>query len=286
MRITSTAFLLLLLPALATTGVARAEAPAPVAASPVAVHEVHVVAAGSLTGAFNAMIADYQKAHPGPIATQWGPSGVLRDKLEQGEPFDIFASAALPHAEALTDKGLSGPSVLFARNALCAIVPASSDVTTATLVETLLKPQTRVGTSTPKADPGGDYTWELFGLIDKAHPGAYAALSGKAQQLFGGAATTAPVGGRHRLAIALDDGTIDVAIYYCSGGQAMLAKEPGKFHMLALPADLAVGPEYGLTLAEGAPPEAADFALYILSPAGQKTLAAFGFIPVTLPAAH
>jgi ABC-type molybdate transport system substrate-binding protein len=104
----------------------------------------------------------------------------------------------------LTDKTISGPSVLFARNALCAITPTASTVTTDTLVEFLLKPETRLATSTPKADPGGDYTWRLFELNDRYRPGAFAALAGKAQQLFGGATTTTLVNGRHRLSLALD----------------------------------------------------------------------------------
>lgn len=256
--------------------------------APAAAEDIRVVAAGSLIGAFNAMIADYGRTHPEDhVATRWGPSGVLRTELENGGAFDIFASAALPHAQALTEKGLASASVLFARNALCVIAPVGgAELATDTLVETLLKPETRLATSTPKADPGGDYTWQLFELIDKQRPGAFTALSGKAQQVFGGAATTGSVDGRHRLAVALTQGTADVAIYYCSGTQEISKAEPGRFKVLALPKDLAVGPEYGLTLSNTASLQAADFAMYILSPAGQKTLADYGFIPVTLPAAR
>ncbi len=80
--------------------------------------EIKLVAAGSLTDAFNAMIADYGKTHPVHFKTVWGPSGTLRDALEKGEPFDIFASAALKHAETLSDESISTPSALFVRNAL------------------------------------------------------------------------------------------------------------------------------------------------------------------------
>ena len=251
--------------------------------------EIRVVAAGSLIGAFNAMIADYARAHPNDrVVTKWGPSGVLRDELENGAPFDIFASAALPHAQALTNKGISSDSVLFARNTLCVIAPANKAVLSAdTVVETLLKPETRVATSTPKADPGGDYTWQLFELIGKEKPGAYAVLTGKAQQVFGGATTTSPAeGGKHRLAAALLGGSADVAIYYCSGTQEMAKADLDRFQVVPLPANLAIGAEYGLTLSKHASPADADFAMYILSPAGQKTLKAFGFIPVTLPAGN
>ncbi len=245
--------------------------------------EVKLVAAGSLTDAFNALIAEYATSHAVHIDTIWGPSGVLRDSLEKGEAFDIFASAALPHAQSLSDDAISGPSVLFVRNALCAVVPEVSAVTSETLVDFLLKPQTRLATSTPKSDPGGDYTWRLFELIDKTHSGAYAALSGKAQQVFGGATTTSPVNGRHRLSLALDDGLADIVIYYCSAGHQMTTQSTGKYKMLSLPPELAVGAEYGLTISTKASRAAIDFALYILSPKGQKVLKEFGFIPVTFP---
>lgn len=81
------------------------------------------VAAGSLTGPFSQMISDYFQGEKQRVATVWGPSGVLRDRLEQGESFDVFASAVLPMADELTAKRLAGPTVLFARNALCAVGP-------------------------------------------------------------------------------------------------------------------------------------------------------------------
>lgn len=244
--------------------------------------EVRVVAAGSLTDAFNVIFADYKAARGVSVTPAWGPSGVLRERLQGGEPFDVFASAALPHAQALTDGGLSGPAVLFARNALCVVTTADREVGQAGLIDMLLRPDVRIGTSTPVADPGGDYTWELFRRIDAKQKGAFEILSGKAQQLFGGATTTAPVNGRHRLEIALAEHRIDAFVYYCSSAR-QIVKGAAQYRLIELPSDLAVGPEYGLTVSRKAGPDAAEFAMYLLSPRGQTTLRSFGFIPVTLP---
>src|ERR1700710_1390970 len=93
-------------------------------ASSASAAEIRVMAAGSLKDAFTAIFADYTKQYGGSFAPVWGPSGTLRERLQKGEAFDIFASAALPHAQALTDAGVSGPSVLFARNALCIVTTA------------------------------------------------------------------------------------------------------------------------------------------------------------------
>jgi len=252
-------------------------------ASSASAAEIRVLAAGSLKDAFTAVFTDYTKQYGRTFSPVWGPSGVLRERPQKGETFDIFASAALPHAQALTDAGISGPSVLFARNALCIVTDASRPVDTANLVETLLQPDIKIGTSTPVSDPAGDYTWEMFRKIDAQRPGSFDTLSKKAQQLFGGAATTAPINGRPRLLVALDDRQIDLFIYYCSGAREIVKASP-KYKSVALPPELSVGPEYGLTVSRKAAPGTADFAMYLLSPQGQSGLKSFGFIPVALPA--
>lgn len=245
--------------------------------------DIRVMAAGSLKDAFTAIFADFSKQYGASFAPVWGPSGTLLERLQKGEAFDVFASAALPHAQTLTDAGISGPSVLFTRNALCGVTTANNPVDTGNLVETLLKPDIRIGTSTPVSDPSGDYTWEIFHRIEASRPGAFKTLSEKAQQLIGGPTSPPAVNGRSPLLVALDERRIDLFIYYCSGAREMV-KASANYKSVALPEELSVGPEYGLTVSRTAQPAAADFAMYLLSPPGQATLKAFGFIPVALPA--
>jgi ABC-type molybdate transport system substrate-binding protein len=247
--------------------------------------DIKIMAAGSLKDVFTAIFADFTKQYGGSFAPVYGPSGGLRERLEKGEAFDVFASAALPHAQALTDANISGPSIMFTRNALCVVTEASRPLEPNNLVETLLKPEIRFGTSTPISDPAGDYTWEMFHKIDALKPGAFGTLSQKALQLFGGPTTTALVNGRPRPLVALDNHDVDLFIYYCSGAQ-QIVRESGKYKSVALPHELFVGPEYGLTLSRKAQPAAVDFAMYLMSPRGQATLKSFGLIPVALPAAQ
>jgi molybdate transport system substrate-binding protein len=253
------------------------------ASSSASAAEIRVMAAGSLKDAFTAVFADFSRQYGAGFVPVWGPSGVLRERLQKGEAFDVFASAALPHAQTLTDAGISGPSVLFIRNALCVVTTASNPVDTGNLIETLLRPETRIGTSTPVSDPSGDYTWEVFHRIDAQRPGAFKILSEKAQQLIGAPTSAPAVNGRSPLLVALDDRQIDLFIYYCSGAREIV-KASSNYKSVELPPELSVGPEYGLTVSLKAQPGAADFAMYLLSPQGQATLKAFGFIPVALPA--
>jgi molybdate transport system substrate-binding protein len=53
--------------------------------------------------------------------------------------------------------------------------------------------------------------------------------------------------------------------------------------VVPFPAELQVGPEYGLAILKDAQPSVLMLALTILSPDGQKVMAQHGFKPVTLP---
>jgi ABC-type molybdate transport system substrate-binding protein len=51
----------------------------------------------------------------------------------------------------------------------------------------------------------------------------------------------------------------------------------------ALPVELAVGADYGLTVLNGSSPQAYEFAMFILSIDGQRVLAKHGFAAPALP---
>jgi len=240
---------------------------------------VNILAAGSLKKAFSAIIADWQPGHPEtPVSMENGPAGWLRQRIEKGEAFDLYASAALAHAEAISQAGWSGPAVLFARNRLCALVKADNPVNSDSVVAYLLRPETRIATSTPKADPGGDYAWAFFQALEPAHPGAYAALTQRAQQLYGGPPD--PAKPAPSASALIGEGRIDIALGYCSG-MRQASGSPVKGIALPVPAPTA---EYGLAVSRHAGPGAAEFALFVLSATGQRILAEHGFLAVTLPA--
>lgn len=246
--------------------------------TPASAETIKVLAAGSLKKAFSALIVSWQSSHPqAPILMENGPAGWLRERIEKGEAFDLYVSAALSHAEALSQAGLTGPAVLFARNSLCALVKADNPVNSDSVEAMLLQPDTRIATSTPKSDPGGDYAWAYFHNLEKTHPGAYAALTQRAQQLYG--APPNPDKPSPSATTLISEGRIDIALGYCSGiGQ--ITDPAVKGIVLPRPAPTA---DYGLALSRLAGPASAEFALFILSPTGQRILAEYGFHSVTLP---
>src|SRR6516165_12114847 len=106
------------------------------------------------------------------VQGKYGPSGILKDEIARGAKADVFASANMTHPQTLAETGKSGPVVLFARNRLCALVRPGLPITTANLLDRMLDLNVRLGTSTPKADPSGDYALEVFDKAEVLRPGA------------------------------------------------------------------------------------------------------------------
>jgi molybdate transport system substrate-binding protein len=247
------------------------------AAEPVLLH-----AAGSLREALNEVAASYERVSGVKVIARYGASGTLREEIEHGAKAEVFAAANMEHPLALAKAGKSGPAALFARNQLCALARPGLSVDPGSLLDRMLEPPVKLGTSTPRADPSGDYAWEVFRKADFQRPGAYATLSHKALQLTGApSSVTAPVG-RNLYGMLVGQGRADLFLTYCTNALAAVRENPGQ-HMVALPDTLAVGADYGLTVTSTASPAAYRFAMYILSPDAQRILTSHGFAAPGVP---
>lgn len=244
-------------------------------AGPAGAAEVKLLAAGSLRGAMSEIAAAQ-----GGVVAAFGPSGLLRERIERGEVVDVFASANLAHPARLA-AARGRPMVLFARNRLCAAVRPGLAVTSETLLARMLDPAIVVGTSTPRADPSGDYAWQVFERAEAVRPGARAALEAKARQLVGGPASAPIPPGRSAYAFHLGQGNADIFLSYCTNARNA-AQELAGATTVALPPELAVGAELGLVVLTDAT-AAFNFALFVLSPAGQAILARHGFEAPSAP---
>lgn len=244
--------------------------------------ELRVFAAGSLSAAITAIAAAFTASGGPRVATVFGPSGLLRQRIEKGEPAAVFASADVDHPQALARAGRSGPAIVFARNRLCALTAPGVDVTSDTLLDRMLDPKVKLGTSTPKADPSGDYAWQLFEKAEKIRPGAFAALDAKALKLAGGANTPQPPRGRTLYGMLIAERKADIFLTYCTNA-ALAAREVEGARVVAIPEPLAVGASYALTVVDPSQPGAERFALFVISIRGQEILAQHGFTPVASP---
>ena len=239
---------------------------------------VHLYAAGSLRAALTELAEAFEASGGAKVEATFGPSGLLRERIEKGERADVFASADMGHPRALAAAGRATPPVVFARNRLCALAAPGVEVTPGSLLDRMLDPTVKLGTSTPKADPSGDYAWQLFEKAEKLRPGAYDTLDAKALKLTGGPESPAPPADRTVYGMLITERKADIFLTYCTNAM-QAAREVAGAHMVAIPDALAVGADYGLTTTQSAPPGALALAKFITSPEGGRILARFGFAP-------
>ncbi|WP_332682526.1 molybdate ABC transporter substrate-binding protein [Bosea sp. (in: a-proteobacteria)] len=262
---------------LALAGLACLMAGIATAQEPVLLH-----AAGSLRGALTEVAQAFEAQTKLAMKPVYGASGLLHDRIAKGEAAEVFASANLEHPQALAQSGLAGPAVLFARNELCAFARGDFAVTSETLLERMLDPAVKLGTSTPKADPSGDYAFAVFARAEALKPGARAALEAKALQLTGSATSVPAPAGVNVYGHKLASGAADLFLAYCTNARPLAQEQPG-IRLVRLPPGLAVGADYGLTVLNGASPNGYRLAMFILSPQGQAILAKHGFSAPGLP---
>lgn len=238
-------------------------------------------AAGSLSVALAEVARSFKISAVGvPVATVFGPSGLLRERIERGETTDVFAPAAFEHAERLERAGRTqGSAIVFVRNRLCLLARPGIALSDRLVLDLLLDPDLKLGTSTPNADPSGDYAWALFRRAEILKPGSFTALSAKALKLVGGPSSAEPPAGLSSVSWHLRDGRADIFLSYCTSGARAQAELPGTT-IRDLPEPLAIGADYGLAVLSKKI-EASRFALYVMSPAGQAILARHGFMSVT-----
>jgi molybdate transport system substrate-binding protein len=242
---------------------------------------VEVFSAGSLREVVNALATEAAPGLDIEVKSTFGGSGLLRERIEKGEKPDLFMSADLGSPRKLEAQGRTVvPVVAIARNRMCIVSRRAAGVTAANLIDRLLATGVRVKTSTPVADPAGDYAWAIFDRIEALRPGSGAVLKSKAQALM--SAGSMPSGpGQNPYAALFNSGQIDLAITYCSG-VANLEKEVTDLASLPAPAGLDPHPVDGLAVLSTRP-AAMRLALYLLSEKGQAMVARARLVPIAAP---
>jgi molybdate transport system substrate-binding protein len=249
---------------------------------------VFVYAAGSLRAPLTQLARDFEAQATGvKVELVFGASGLLKDRIAaqtsaQAKPAHVFASANMEHPQALAATGRFATERRFTRNALCALTALPMEVRDDNLVSILLNPAVKLGISTPRADPSGDYTWQMFERIEAtgAGPkGSADALKAKALQLTGGPNSPAPPADRNVYGMQASNGQADIFITYCTNAAIARAEVPS-LRIVPIAAAINVSADYGMTVAGNAPPAAQAFAAHMLSPTGQAALQRAGFASV------
>lgn len=249
-----------------------------VASAAHAAETVEIFAAGSLRGVVGELAKEAGPALDIEVKSSFGGSGMMRERIEKGETPDLFLSADLGSPRKLEAAGRTVvPAIAFARNRMCILSRSSAHVTARNLVDRLLAKGVRVKTSTPVADPAGDYAWAIFDRIDAVRPGSGALLKSRAQDLMSLAATPTTPTQSAAAALFLSN-QVDMSITYCSAAPS-LEKEVSGLTSLVVPPQLDPHPLYGAAVLSNKP-QALRLALFLLSDKGQAIIAREGLVPL------
>ncbi len=138
-------------------------------AAPAAAQELVVSAAASLTNAFDAVKAEFERINPDVRVTpNYASSGALFRQIEQGAPVDVFASANPKWMNDTVRAGfvLESDVAVFAHNSLVLAVPAANPAAVAGVDDLKGERVQRIGVGTPETVPAGAYTKSSLEILD------------------------------------------------------------------------------------------------------------------------
>ncbi len=233
-------------------------------------HTLTVYAAASLTDAFTEIGGAFEAEHPAvTVVFNFGGSQNLRTQIEQGAPADVFASANVKEMDALVAQNHVAPDAprVFLTNQLVVILPEDNpaDITS---LEDLRKPDLKLVLAAEEV-PAGRYARLVLDNLNSMFGADY-----KDSVLANVVSNEDNI---RQAVTKVQLGEADASIVYVS--DAVAAPE---LQRIEIPSEVNVIAEYPIApLSNSSNSELADqFIAYILSPAGQATLAKWGFTPV------
>lgn len=236
--------------------------------------ELLVFAAASLTDALQEMGAAFSQSHGGVQVTfNFAGSQQLAQQLAGGAPADVFAAANKAQMQVAVNAGRVASETVqsFVRNRLVVVTPADNPGQVKDLAD-LARPGLKIVLA-DAAVPVGQYTRDFLAKASQspAFTAAYSptvlanvvSFEDNVKSVFN--------------KIQLGEG--DAGIVYSSDIGPAAA---GKVKTIAVPDALNVVAVYPIAPVQDSRSRelAQQFVAYVLSPAGQKILANYGFIPV------
>ena len=249
---------LLVAAAVLLTGCGDSDGGAAAGSSSPASGKITVLAAASLTDAFQALGDQFEAAHPGAtVEFNFAASSALREQIIGGAPADVFASANESNMTQVVDAGQATNPTPFVTNVLQIAVPPDNPGQVAGLSD-FAKSELLIGLCAEEV-PCGE-----FGRQALSKAGVTASIDTNEPDVRG-------------LLTKVENGDLDAGIVYhtdvLAAGDAVKGIE--------IPADQNVVATYPIAALSGSDRAelAAAFVEFVLSDAGQQVLGTFGFQP-------
>ena len=232
-----------------------------ISTGPASAAEILVAAASNLNGVCQELARQFEKASGIHIVHSFSSTGNLARQIENGGPFDVFASADTSHVSDLERKGFIVPAsqAVYARGRLVLWTRPGTPVKINSLNE-LAEPRVRfIALAQPDSAPYGAAAVETLrklGLWEKVRPKlVYAENIGMAKQYAASGNTEAAF---TAYSLVIKD-----------GGKALLVDE--KMHR---PIEQALG----IVKRSKNPDAGRRYTQFLLSPAGVAILEAYGYL--------
>jgi molybdate transport system substrate-binding protein len=260
-------------PSVTITGQASATAaaqPSPTVAKQYTGKSITVMAASSLTAAFNEIGDQFSDETGAGVTFNFGGSSDLRVQLEQGAEADVFASADSKQMGLAKDSGVvEGDGTIFVRNRLVVIVPRDNEADITELAD-LAQPGIKISLA-DETVPVGRYARQFLdkGSAEVSLPGGYK------DSVLANVVTNASSVKEVVSAVQLDE--VDAGIVYTTDVTEDVEED---VLTIAIPDGLNVIATYpiSVTAATREPEVARAFVDFVLGPAGQATLQSYGFL--------
>lgn len=232
-----------------------------------------VFAAASLQEAFTALGDSLEERHPGvKVVFNFSGSQTLALQIEQGAPADVFASADDRWMTTVKDSGhVRGEPRVFAHNQMIVILPASNPGQVSELAD-LGRPGLKIVLAA-EAVPAGKYARVVLANLSKL-PGYGATFADHVlANVVSNEENVKSVVTKVRL------GEADAGIVYGSD----VAADAADVQTLGIPQTANVVADYPIAILSRGPDreDASAFVALVLSPTGQRVIAARGFTPVS-----
>jgi molybdate transport system substrate-binding protein len=240
----------------AAGGASTAAGGAVTSSAPAVSGTVTVFAAASLQGTFTALARQFEAAHLGvTVKLNFGASSTLALQINQGAPADVFASASVKNMTQVTDAGGASTPTNFVKNVMEIAVPPSNPAHVGALAD-LAKSGVKVALCQAQVPCGATAARVFTNAKLTVNP------------------VTLEADVKSTLAkVELNE--VDAGVVYVTDVKAAGSKVKG----VEIPAGVNASTSYPIAVLTKAPNAAAAqaFTAYVLSPAGQRVLAAAGF---------
>ena len=134
--------------------------------------EIAVLAASSLTDAFEELARTFEERNSGTqVRMNFAASSELLAQIRQGAPADVFASASEKNMDAATEEELVGEASVFAKNRPVVIVPADNPAGIGE-VEDLAEADAQLVLA-EEGVPIADYAMEVLANADAEYGGGF-----------------------------------------------------------------------------------------------------------------